>query len=450
MKLFSFKKCGNSRADFRIVIDGETFERKIESAYLKQKKYICVPGFRKGKAPRKVIENHFGSDVFFKNVIDDMFMDIISFVSESTGEKILSKGAVFMIENFDSKPTIVNVDKADVAINGNVQLDGGLHVNYKGLKLTKTLRKVDQKDADNVIKQYAESCAVLTDMGSDYKAKNGDIVNISFETKIMDKDGNLKDEKISGFENVENFEYKIGSNDFAKEFDEGIKDHSVSDGEFSFIVKIPENHDLKKYKECTMLVKLKINNVRKCEYLDIKDLAAKFGHSSTDSFRSHAMKLAQKKEDMISRKNLESQIMNELINRDGVNEDEVLAKVSKVKQEIIRELESYGITLEQYLNFIGVNEMEFNKQIADDVLEKTAVDNLINHIAKLEGLAVSDDELNNSYRIIALNESGKNSEENIEAAKKKYPENNVMREILHRKVMDKVLEYADINTVESA
>ena len=203
MKVISAEKKEKSTVELTIQVEAEVFEAAVQAAYLKNRKSINVPGFRKGKATRKVIESMFGTGVFYEDAINECYPEAYDAAVAEQGLDVVGYPQTEIVEVGPQGMTF----KALVPVRPEVKLG-----EYKGLSATKDAAKVTEKDIDNEMKTFVERATRLVSV--EREAKMGDTTVIDFE----------------GFDNGtafeggkgENYELKLGSGSFVPGFEEQI------------------------------------------------------------------------------------------------------------------------------------------------------------------------------------------------------------------------------------
>ena len=245
MSLKSSKKVDTNRYELDITIDAESFGKACEIAYKKNIKKINVPGFRKGKAPRRVVEKMYGEDVFFDDALNDLYPAAIDEAAEAANVVIVD----FQDVKFDLKSMDKNGVEFTVEVTVKPEVELG---DYKGLKAIRPATEADDKDVDDEIARLRERAA-STENVEGRAAQNDDIVVFDFEGFIDDK----------AFEGgkAESYSLKLGSGQFIPGFEEQIVGHNVDD-EFDVNVTFPEDYHAEELKGKAAVFKCKLHEIK--------------------------------------------------------------------------------------------------------------------------------------------------------------------------------------------
>ena len=256
MNLKSVNKLETNKYELEIVVGAEEFENGLQQAFKKNAKQIQVPGFRKGKAPRKFIEKVYGEGVFYEDAVNALYPQAYS-------EAIVESGLT-PVDRADIEVTEVGKDgftfKAVVTTKPEVAVSG-----YKGIEVKKLDRKVADEDIDADIQRMRERNARIITV-EDRAAENGDITKIDFEGFV---DG-VAFEGGKG----ENYSLTLGSNQFIPGFEDQIVGHNTGD-EFDVNVTFPEEYQAEELAGKASVFKVKLHKIEKRELPELDDEFAK-------------------------------------------------------------------------------------------------------------------------------------------------------------------------------
>ena len=222
LKLSTKKEDANTY-EVEVEVDGETFKKAIEKAFRAQVKKINVPGFRKGKAPRAIIEKMYGEDIFYEDAMQDCYPDALEDASKEAGLKIVSvkslEATYVSREGFTFKATVIVEPEVEIK-------------DYKGIEIEKTSTEVTEEMIDDEIESVRERNSRMVTV-DDRAAETGDTVVIDFE-------GFTDGEAFDGGK-AENYNLELGSGNFIPGFEEQLVGHNT-DEEFTIDVKFPEEY----------------------------------------------------------------------------------------------------------------------------------------------------------------------------------------------------------------
>ena len=384
MKVISAEKKEKSTVELTIQVEAEVFEAAVQAAYLKNRKSINVPGFRKGKATRKVIESMFGTGVFYEDAINECYPEAYDAAVAEQGLDVVGYPQTEIVEVGPQGLTF----KAVVPVRPEVKLG-----EYKGLTATKDAAKVTEKDIDNEMKTFVERATRLVSV--EREAKMGDTTVIDFE----------------GFDNGtafeggkgENYELKLGSGSFVPGFEEqivGLKAGEEKDIDITF----PEDYHADLAGKAVVF-HIKVNEVKEAQEPVVDDEFAKdvSEFETLKEFRADLGKKIEEKRASQAEMDFKSQIMEQVIGNmecevpDGMIEVEI----DRMLEQQAMQLQQYGISMEQYQQMMGVNEAMVRDSARPDALKSIQLRLALAAIAKAEGIEVSDEELEAEFNKLA-------------------------------------------------
>ena len=366
-------------AKLTIEVSAEDLEKALEAAYQKQKKQINIPGFRKGKVPRVMIEKMYGSGVFYEDAANSLMqLNYPSAVDES-GIDIVSRPSVEIVQIEKGKPFIFT---AEVAVKPEVTLG-----KYKGVTVTKIDTTVSDEEVDAALEKERNNNA-RTITVTDRPVAEGD-------TAVIDFEGFVDGEPFEGGKG-ENHPLEIGSHTFIDNFEEQLIGKNAGD-DVEVNVTFPEQYQAAELAGKPALFKVKIHEIRTKELPELDDEFAQ----DVSEFDT----LAEYKESV--KKNLEEQKEKEA---KGTKEDEAIQKIiDKSKMEIpeamiqtqcetmidefAQRIAQSGLTMEQYLQFSGLTIDAMMEQVRPEALSRIQSSLVLEQIAKEENIEVSDEEV---------------------------------------------------------
>ena len=256
MNLISCEKLEKSMVELQFSIDAETFKAAVNNAFKREGKKYAIPGFRKGKAPRHMIEKMYGSDIFHYDAVNDLFPEAY--------EAAVKEAKIDVVGRPD--PEVVSMSEADgvvlkvkVAVKPEVELG-----EYAGLTVTKEAKNVNEADVDAEVKRMQDrNGRLLTREGA---AENGDTVDIDFEGFVDGK----------AFEGgkAEHYSLVLGSGSFIPGFEDQVVGHSAGE-EFDVNVKFPEEYGAAELAGKDATFKIKLHEVKYKELPALDDDFAK-------------------------------------------------------------------------------------------------------------------------------------------------------------------------------
>ena len=420
MKVISAEKKEKSTVELTIQVEAEVFEAAVQAAYLKNRKNINVPGFRKGKATRKVIEGMYGTGVFYEDAINDCYPAAYDAAVAEQGLDVVGYPQTEIVEVGPQGMTF----KALVPVRPEVKLG-----EYKGLSATKEATKVTDKDIDNEMKTYIERATRLVSV--DREAKMGDSTVIDFEG--FDNGTAFEGGKGS------NYELKLGSGSFVPGFEEqivGLKAGEEKDIDITF----PEDYHADLAGKAVVF-HIKVNEVKEAQEPVVDDEFAKdvSEFETLEAFRADlGQKLTEKRASQ-AEMDFKSQIMEQVIGNmecevpDGMIEVEI----DRMLEQQAMQLQQYGISMEQYQQMMGVNEAMVRDSARPDALKSIQLRLALAAIAKAEGIEVSDEELEAEFNKLA-----EQYQIEIEKVKAAIAAEDLKNDLLMQKAQDLVVTSA--------
>ena len=367
-------------AKLTIEVSAEELEKAIQGAYLKQRNKISVPGFRKGKVPRQMIEKMYGVGIFYEDAANALIPTAYGKAYDECELDIVSQPKVEVVQLEKGKPFIFT---AEVAVKPEVTLG-----EYKGLSVDKVSNRVTAKEIDAKLEEEQKKNA-RTVVVEDRAVQDGDEVVLDFEGFV---DG-VAFEGGKG----ENHPLEIGSHSFIDTFEDQLVGHNAGD-EVEVNVTFPEKYQAADLAGKPAVFKVKINEIKTKELPELNDEFA----SEVSEFDT----LAEYKEDL--RKHLEVEKENEA---KRTKEDEAIKKIidkstmelpeamietqcENMINEFAQRIAQSGLSMEQYMQFSGMTIDGLKEQVRPEAETRIKSSLVLEQIAKDENIEVSEDEIN--------------------------------------------------------
>ena len=418
MSVKSCEKLEKSKVALTIEVGAEEFEAAVNKAYLKMRGKMSIPGFRPGKAPRKIIEGMYGADVFYEEAVNIVLPQAYEAAVKEQELDVVGYPEVDL-ENCGKEGVTF---KCTVAVYPEVKLG-----QYKGLEAPKAEVKVMAADVNARLKEMADRNSRLVSV--ERAVKKGDTANIDFEGF----DNGVAFEGGKG----ENFDLEIGSGSFVPGFEEqliGMKAGQEKEIDITF----PENYTPELAGK-PVVFKVKINEVKTKEVPAIDDEFAK-DVSEFDTLKE--LKADMKKKMTEERKIAAQQAFEDALMKkvaDGIEadipEDMVKAQAERMLEGFKQQLASQGIPFEQYLQMTGMTNETFLAQAHQPALDQVRMDLAVEAIVKAEGLEASDEDVENEMKNIA-EKYGMDPE----SVKKYLPADQVKEQVIREKVIKVVAD----------
>ena len=418
MSVKSCEKLEKSKVALTIEVGAEEFEAAVNKAYLKMRGKMSIPGFRPGKAPRKIIEGMYGAEVFYEEAVNIVLPQAYEAAVKEQELDVVGYPEVDL-ENCGKEGVTF---KCTVAVYPEVKLG-----QYKGLEAPKAEVKVMAADVNARLKEMADRNSRLVSV--ERAVKKNDTANIDFEGF----DNGVAFEGGKG----ENFDLEIGSGSFVPGFEEqliGMKAGQEKEIDITF----PENYTPELAGK-PVVFKVKINEVKTKEVPAIDDEFAK-DVSEFDTLKE--LKADMKKKMTEERKIAAQQAFEDALMKkvaDGIEadipEEMVKAQAERMLEGFKQQLASQGIPFEQYLQMTGMTNETFLAQAHQPALDQVRMDLAVEAIVKAEGLEASDEDVENEMKNIAEKYGM-----DLESVKKYLPADQVKEQVIREKVIKVVAD----------
>ena len=385
MNVKSVEKQEKSAVQLVIEIGGEEFEAAVQKAYLKQRNKINVPGFRKGKAPRKIIEGMFGSGVFYEDAINELYPKAYAEAVEQEKLDVVSWPNVEVVEAGKDGLTF----KATVTVRPEVKLG-----EYKGLTAEKEEVKITDEDIDNELKPYINRASRMVTV--EREAQNGDTVVIDFE--------GFKDGVPFDGGKAEGHSLELGSGAFIPGFEDQLVGTKAGD-EKDVNVTFPEEYHAEELAGAPVVFKVKVHEVKEKQLPTIDDEFAKdvSEFDTLEAFRKDlADKLTQRREAQAKRA-FEAAIMEQVMDNMEVEIPDAMVayETDQMVEDMARRVQAQGIPFEQYMAMTGMTIDIVRTQAAAAAMERVRRDLALGAVVAAENIEISDEDLEAEYKRLA-------------------------------------------------
>ena len=375
--------------ELEITVSADEFETAVEKAYRKNVKSITLPGFRKGKAPRKIIEKTYGAEVFYEDAADFCLQDTYPKAIEDENLEPVARPDIEVKEIGEGKDFVY---VAKVTVKPEVVLG-----KYTGVKVKKIEHAVTDEDVDKEIDNMKERAARFIDV-TDAPAANGDVAVIDFE-------GSIDGVPFEGGK-AENHNLTLGSNQFIPGFEDQIVGKNIGD-EFDVNVTFPEEYHAEELKGKPAVFKVKINGLKRKEYPAIDDEFAKdvSEYDTLEELKNATKERLAKIAENRTKNETQDAVVDAVLEKTEIDVPQVM--IDDRIDGYIREMEYKigsqmpGITFEQYLGYMGQNITEFRDNLKDQALKDIKVELTLEAVAKAENIEVTDEEVEAEYKNIA-------------------------------------------------
>ena len=385
MNVKSVEKQEKSAVQLVIEIGGEEFEAAVQKAYLKQRNKINVPGFRKGKAPRKIIEGMFGSGVFYEDAINELYPKAYADAVEQEKLDVVSWPNVEVLEAGKDGLTF----KATVTVRPEVKLG-----EYKGLTAEKEEVKITDEDIDNELKPYINRASRMVTV--EREAQNGDTVVIDFE--------GFKDGVPFDGGKAEGHSLELGSGAFIPGFEDQLVGTKAGD-EKDVNVTFPEEYHAEDLAGTPVVFKVKVHEVKEKQLPTVDDEFAK-DVSEFDTLEAFKKDLADKlteRREAQAKRAFEAAIMEQVMDNMEVEIPDAMVayETDQMVEDMARRIQAQGIPFEQYMAMTGMTIDIVRSQAAAAAMERVRRDLALGAVVAAENIEISDEDLEAEYKRLA-------------------------------------------------
>ena len=389
MSLKSVNNVEANKYELAIEISPEEFEDALQKAYLKSRKNIAIPGFRKGKAPRKVIEKTYGENVFFEDAVNLVYGPVVNAALEESKLDIVAQPQVDVEEI--SKEVGVKL-KAVVVTKPEVEIDG-----YKGIEVAKEVALVTDDDvAKEVDKLREKNVRIIT--VDDRAAELGDDVVIDFE--------GFKDGVAFDGGKAEDFELNLGSGQFIPGFEDQIVGHNAGES-FEINVTFPEEYQVEELKGAPAVFKINLKAISKKELPELDDDMVKDSteFETVDEYKADVKKKLEEQAEKKADADVENAVFDKVIEllKADIPQEMFDNRTNEMVGELEQRLRPQGISLDMYLQYTGQTIDTVKKAYAEQAEKQVKLRLALEKIAELENVQVSDEELEEEFKKMADN-----------------------------------------------
>ncbi len=387
MSLKATNNVETNKYELEIEISAEDFEAAIEKAYLKARKNIAMPGFRKGKAPRKLIEKEYGEQVFFEDAVNLLYAPVVNGAVEESGLELVTRPEVEVTEI--SKENGVKL-KATCITKPEVEVK-----DYKGIEVEKVVNPVTDEDINKQLDALREK-NVTVETVDDRAAENGDDVVIDFE--------GFKDDVAFEGGKAEDFTLSLGSGQFIPGFEDQIVGHNAGE-EFDINVTFPEEYQVKELAGAPAVFKIKLKSISKKVMPELDDDMVKDSteFDTVDEYKADVKKKLEEANEKHADSEVEAKIFDKVIENMTAEIPQVMFdnRVNEMVGELEQRLAPQGISLDLYMQYTGQTMDTVKKAYAEQAEKQVKLRLALEKIAKLENIEVTEDELKAEFDKLA-------------------------------------------------
>ena len=427
MSLKNATKLENGRVELEIEVDAAAFGAAVNAAYKKDVKKISVPGFRKGKAPRAMIEKIYGSGVFYETAMNDVYPTALD-------EAIKESGYEYVEDKIDLDVISVGpeglVFKAVITVKPEVKMRG-----HKSLKITRPAVMVTDEDIDAELTRLQERNARMVSV-EDRGAEMGDTVTFDFEGFV--------DEVAFDGGKAENHALVLGSGQFIPGFEEQLVGAAVG-AELDVNVTFPEEYHAADLAGKPAVFKCKVHKIEKKELPEVDDELIKdcTDFDTVEEFKADTRKRLEEQRNAAAEKEVDDKIAEALIKlvKADIPEAMIENTINDRIQDFAYRLQSQGLSLDLYMQYTGMDVAAFRESFREQAEKQVKLRLALEYVVKADKISVSDEELDAEY--------GKFAEQygvEVEQVKAAIPATELAKDIAVEKAMKLIRSKATITT----
>ena len=371
------EKLEHNMAKLTVEVAAEDVEKALQAAYLKQRKQINIPGFRKGKVPRQMIEKMYGPEVFYDEAANNMIPDVYAKAYDESELDIVSQPKIEVVQMEKGKPFIFT---AEVATKPEVTLG-----DYKGLKVDKVSTRVTQKEVDEEIEKERERNARTIEV-TDRAVQDKDEVTLDFEGFV---DG-------VAFEGGKGEDYPltIGSGSFIPGFEEQLIGAEI-DKEVEVNVTFPKEYHSEELAGKDATFKCTVHTIKAKELPELDDeFASEVSECETmDAYRAEVKKNIKERKERTGKEKKENQAVDQAIENAQMDIPEAMIEfqVRQMADDFARRIQQQGLTVEQYFQFTGMTAEKMMEEMRPQAEKSIKTRLVLEAIVKAENIEVSDE-----------------------------------------------------------
>lgn len=425
MALKSSNKIDTNTYELEITVDAETFKKACTTAYLKNRKNIQVPGFRKGKATQGMIEKIYGEGVFYEDALDVIYPEAVSAAFDEAKLEVVDAP-------YDLEVPVIGKEngvemKMKVTTYPEVKLG-----DYKGLKVAKLPTEASDEDVENELKTVQESRARLV-VADDREAQTGDTVSLDFEGFV---DG-VAFEGGKG----ENYPLELGLGSFIPGFEEQVAGHKI-DEEFDVNVTFPEEYE-ESLAGKDAVFKCTIHEIKAKELPELDDDFAQdvSEFDTLDEYKEDLKKQISEKKEADAKTDMENQLLEQITDNMKAEIPECMfaKRCDEMVQDYSYRLQMQGLDLNTYLQYLGQDMDSFKETFKEAAEKQVKVSVALRAIIEAEKIEATDEDIDKEAAKI-----GEQYGMDAEQVKKAIPAEQLAEDVKRNKAVDMIVEAAVI------
>ena len=425
MSLKSTNKVETNKYELEIEIAPDAFEAAVQKAYLKNRKKIQILGFRKGKAPRKLIEKEYGEGFFYEDAVNECYGPEVDAAVKEAGLTLVARPevevtAVSKEEGVKMKVTCITRPEVEVS-------------DYKGIEVEKNVKPVEDEDIERELKKLQEKEVRIVTV-DDRACELGDTVKIDFE--------GFKDGVAFDGGKAEDFDLELGSGQFIPGFEDAIVGHSVGE-QFEINVTFPEQYQVAELAGAPAVFKINLKSVSKKEYPEIDDdlISQTTDFETLDAFKEDAKKKLEEANDKAADNAVETYLLDKVVENMKGEIPEVMYdnRANAMVNELAMRLQQQGLNLDLYMKYSGQSAEQLKKTYMEQATKQVKLRLALEQVVANEGIEATAEEIESEMNTIA-----QNNKLTVEQIKQYITEADVAKDIAVGKAVELIKSTAVI------
>ena len=374
-------------AKLTIEVAAEEFEKAVQAAYMKNKNKITIPGFRKGKAPRVMIEKMYGTGIFFEDAANALIQREYPKAADESGLDIVSYPEIDVVQVEKGKSFIFT---AEVAVKPEVTLG-----EYKGLEVEVTPVEVTEEEVAAELKREQENNSRTIDV-DDRAVAQGDMVTLDFE-------GFVDGEAFEGGKGTD-YPLTIGSNSFIPGFEDQLVGAELNT-EVEVNVTFPENYHANDLAGKPAVFKCTVKAIKVKELPELDDEFAKdvSEFDTLDEYKADIEKNLRERKEGVAKREREDKAVDAVIANAQMDIPEAMIQnqIQQLMNDFVQRMQAQGLSIDQYYQFTGLDQAKIQEQMRPQALKRIQSRLVLEKVAEVENIQISDEKFEEELKTMA-------------------------------------------------
>ncbi len=416
------EKKDHNMAVLTIEVPAEEFDSAMNEAYLKMRGRINIPGFRKGKAPRKMIEKVYGAAVFYEDAANILIPKAYDANIENVEETIVSRPAIDITQIEEGKPFIFT---AEVALKPEVTLG-----EYKGVEVEVEPVEVTDEEVTREVDRERENNSRMIDV-DDRPVQDGDIVKLNYE-------GTVDGVPFEGGK-ADDYPLTIGSGSFIPGFEEQLIGVNIGEDK-NVVVTFPENYHAQELAGKEAVFACKVNAIQKKELPEADDEFAQdvSEFDTMEEYRQDIVKRLTEQKEAQAKRDKENAVVDKIVANAQMDIPEAMVEeqISRMMDEFGGRMQSQGLTMEQYMQLTGMDQEKLAVQMKPEAMKRIENSLVLEAVAKAENIEITDERLDEEISRMA--EAYKMEKEKLAEIMSDYEKDQMKSDLAVQEAVDLV------------